>query len=369
MVNRELLVELIKHPEFDIRIIRFEPDQFLPESSSKYSSLKNLSQSPPHEHPHLQIRHHWPPNFTKPVTGKLAVIFPWEYGSLPITWRDQMKQHADEIWVYSSYLKKCYERSGLPPEMIHIVPPGIDVDLFNPDAPELPFFAELKSDRFCFLYNGGVTLRKGTDILVNAYLNAFTANDNVCLIIKDSFSYGKELAAKIQSLSSRTDIAKIHYILQNFKHEELPSLYRSCDCYVHPYRAEGFGLPVAEALSCGKPVITTMHGSTSDFVDSQSGFLINSTTEFMKQRSVSGLDTVDLPWWSKPDMKHLQFLMRYSVEHYSEAQQLAIAGRQNIQKHFNTTAAADNAAVRIHSLLSADSSTLASTGTGNASLK
>lgn len=351
MVNRELLVELIKNPEFDIRSIRFEPDQFVPESNSKYASLQNISQTP-HEHPHLQIRHHWPPRFTKPSNGKLVVIFPWEYGSLPMEWRDQMKLHADEIWVYSSYLKKCYEQSGLPPEMVHIVPPGIDCDLFNPNAPELPLFTELKGKRFCFLYNGGVTLRKGTDILVNAYLNAFTANDNVCLIIKDSFSYGKELATKIQSLSTRTDIAKIHYVLQNFKHEELPSLYRSCDCYVHPYRAEGFGLPVAEALSCGKPVITTEHGSTSDFINSQTGFLINSTIEYMKERSVSGFATVDLPWWSVPDMNHLQTLMRNVVEHYKDAQQRAGAGRNFIEEHFNLTAAAKKAAARIYTLIS-----------------
>jgi glycosyltransferase involved in cell wall biosynthesis len=368
MVNRELLVELIKYPEFDIRSIRFEPDQFVPESNSKYSALLSLSQSP-HEHPHLQIRHHWPPKFTKPATGKLVVIFPWEYGSLPVAWRDQMKKRADEIWVYSSYLKNCYEQSGLPPEMVHIVPPGIDCDLFNPNAPELPLFANLKGKQFCFLYNGGATLRKGTDILVNAYLNAFKANDNVCLIIKDSFSYGKELAAKIQSLSSRADIAKIHYILQNFKHDELPSLYRSCDCYVHPYRAEGFGLPVAEALACCKPVITTQQGSTSDFIDSQTGFLINSSTEYMKERSVSGLATVDLPWWSVPDMNHLQFLMRYVVEHYREAQQRAISGRHFIENNYNLEIAAEKAAARIYSLVSADSETVASTGTGNASLK
>jgi glycosyltransferase involved in cell wall biosynthesis len=351
MVNRELLVELIKYPEFDIRCVRFEPDQFIPESDSKYSSLQNLSKTP-HEHPHVQIRHHWPPRFTKPSNGKLVVIFPWEYGSLPVEWRDQMKQHVDEIWVYSSFLKKCYEQSGLPPEMVHIVPPGIDFDLFNPDAPELPLFTELKEKRFCFLYNGGVTLRKGTDILVNAYLNTFTSDENICLIIKDSFSYGKELASKIQSLSSRTDIAKIHYVLQNFKHEELPSLYRSCDCYVHPYRAEGFGLPVAEALACGKPVITTGHGSTSDFIKSQTGFLIDSTIEYMKDRSVSGLATVDLPWWSVPDMMHLQFLMRNVVEQYSDALQRAVAGRDFIGRYFTPKVAAEKAAARIHSLLS-----------------
>ena len=38
---------------------------------------------------------------------------------------------------------------------------------------------------------------------------------------------------------------------------ELAGLYTACDCLVHPYRGEGFGLPIAEAMACGLPVIVT----------------------------------------------------------------------------------------------------------------
>jgi glycosyltransferase involved in cell wall biosynthesis len=350
MVNRELLTELIKIPEFDIRSIRFEHDQYIPSSNSKYSDLLKVSQKP-HEHPHLQIRHHWPPNFNKAETGKSVVVFPWEYGSLPVVWRDQMLQNTDEIWVYSTYLKKCYEQSGIPSPMIQIIPPGIDCNLFSPNVPAIPLFNELKKNRFCFFFNGGVTLRKGTDILVNAYLNEFTVNDNVCLIIKDSFSYGKELAQKVQQLSSRNDIATIHYILKNFNHEDLPMLYSACDCYVHPCRSEGFGLPVAEALACSKPVITTGYGATSDFITDQSGYLIKNSIEYMKEKKVSGFDTVDIPFWTVPEMKHLQLLMRYVYEHYDEAQKKASLGRSEIKSKFSLQMTAEKAAERIRRLV------------------
>jgi glycosyltransferase involved in cell wall biosynthesis len=46
---------------------------------------------------------------------------------------------------------------------------------------------------------------------------------------------------------------------------ELAGLYRSCDLLLHPYRGEGFGLPVLEARACGLPVLVTAGGATDDF--------------------------------------------------------------------------------------------------------
>jgi alpha-1,3-rhamnosyl/mannosyltransferase len=39
--------------------------------------------------------------------------------------------------------------------------------------------------------------------------------------------------------------------------DDLVALYSATDCFVYPSLAEGFGLPVAEALACGAPVVTS----------------------------------------------------------------------------------------------------------------
>ncbi|MBN1756680.1 MAG: glycosyltransferase [Chitinispirillaceae bacterium] len=262
MVNRELLSELVKFPNLDIRHIPFETDQFTPGSDSKYRQLTSIKKKP-HPDADIHIRHRWPPDFTRPPSGKFILMQPWEYGSLPVSWCRAITDTVDEVWVYSRFLKVCYERSGIPAEKVKVVPLGIDPRQFNPDVRPLSWIREMCGNRYTFLFNGGVTTRKGSDILINAYLSEFSADEQVCLVIKDSPVYVKGMAEKVQELTNRTDIARIIYTSRDISHEELPNLYASADCYVHPYRAEGYGLPIAEAMACGKPVIVTGGGGVS----------------------------------------------------------------------------------------------------------
>jgi len=339
MVNREFLTELNYNNKFDIRHVPYEPDQFVPDTLSKYSKIKPMLVGA-HENPEIHLRHRWPPDFTKPRSGKFVAIQPWEYGSLPIEWRDYMNTVVDEVWVYTHYLKKCYVRSGVSESKIFTVPLGIDPEIFNPNYGPSNLIKNLTQGKYCFFFNGGVTLRKGADILVNAYLNEFKASEPVCLVIKDSSAYGKNLASQIESLSKRNDIAKIIYLNTNVDHFELPGLYTACDCYVHPYRAEGYGLPIAEALACGKPVIVTGGGSCLDFVEPDMGYFVKCSIEHMKEKQVSNLETVDYPFWFVPEIEHLQKVMRYVFEHPEAAREKGQKSGELIRlKHSWTRAA------------------------------
>jgi len=348
MVNRELLAELTGLSDLAIRHIPYEPDHFSPGPASKYALVAALEKGP-HPDAHVHIRHFWPPNFSRPASGKFILMQPWEYGSLPVSWVNEIGRTVDEVWVYTDFLRSCYEQSGINPEKIHVVPLGIDPLLFRPEAPAMST-TELEG-RFRFLYNGGLITRKGADILVNAYLNEFRANEPVCLVIKDSVAvYPQGMAAKVRSLANRGDIARIVYHDAPLSHEELPGLYTSCDCYVHPYRAEGYGLPIAEAMGCGLPVIVPNGGACLDFVDRECGYFIDCTVETMNVKQVGDYVTVDNPFWLKPDMGHLQSLMRLVFEQRDEAKGRGSEGSRKIRTTHTWKRAAQTAYERVLAL-------------------
>lgn len=357
MVNRELLSELIKDNRLETGHVAYEPDQFIPELSSKYNGLLHIHNKKV-EDANVHIRHRWPPDFSKPDADKFILMQPWEYGSLPVEWVNNINEYVDEVWVYTTYLKMCYIRSGIPEEKVQVVPCGIDPMQFNPEQKPSDWVNSVAAGRFCFLFNGGTTLRKGIDILINAYLSEFKSHEPVCMIIKDSQMYEKGIASKIKELARRNDVAHIVYTDQNFSHEELAGLYSACDCYVHPYRAEGFGLPIAEAMACGKPVIVTGAGSCLDFVEPDTGFFIKCSPEKMKDRNVSGMPTVDKPFWMVPDMNHLQSVMRYVYRNYYIAKEKGALAGERIRAEHTWRHAAARASERIIAVATGNSDCL-----------
>jgi glycosyltransferase involved in cell wall biosynthesis len=48
--------------------------------------------------------------------------------------------------------------------------------------------------------------------------------------------------------------------------DELPRLYRAASAFVYPSLYEGFGLPPAEAMACGCPVIASTRGSLAEVI-------------------------------------------------------------------------------------------------------
>ncbi len=296
----------------------------------------------------LHISHRWPPRLQPPQSQQWVVIQPWEFGSLPITWLHAMNEEADAVWVYSNYLRDCYLRSGVDPERLHVVPLGVEPARFHPDAPPRTL-ATRKGFRFLFV--GGTIHRKGIDVLLDAYRHAFTAKDDVCLVLKDfgtrSFYRGQTAHERPARWSDDPDAPELEYLDGDWPDDELPGLYTACDCLVAPYRGEGFGLPIAEALACGRPAIVTNHGASLDFCNPDNAYLIPAREVFLPHRRIGDLKTVGQPWLAEPDRDALIDLLRHVAGHTQEAHSKGQTGAALIRDRFTW----DHTARRVEELL------------------
>ena len=72
-------------------------------------------------------------------------------------------------------------KSGVSCDKVFVVPNGVDTALYSPVGATYPI-ASGKSFRFLFV--GGTIYRKGIDLLLTAYRQSFTAQDDVCLVIE-----------------------------------------------------------------------------------------------------------------------------------------------------------------------------------------
>jgi glycosyltransferase involved in cell wall biosynthesis len=178
---------------------------------------------------------------------------------------------------------------GFDETKVRVVPHGVNSQTYYPltaedralNRSDLGF----APDDIVFLNIGAATGNKGVDILLLAFALLREKHPNLRLILKDLRGlYGntvtqiiEEMAERHPVLFSDETLAAIQVIPVSLSQEELRLLYGVADCYVSPYRAEGFNLPVLEAIACGTQVIVTEGGPTDDFCTPEVGFRVDST--------------------------------------------------------------------------------------------
>lgn len=185
----------------------------------------------------------------------------------------------DFIITPSDWSKRKLLNSGFVRDKIFIIPHGVDTEVYFSHSENnrniLRNQIGVNRDSYCFLNIGAMTFNKGIDLLIEAYSKLFEKNKHIKLILKDQSNlYGNDTRIAISNIlkanNKDTDIDLIESIIlitENLSVTQLNSLYNIADCYVSPYRAEGFNIPVLEAMACGCPVIVSEGGSTDDFVN------------------------------------------------------------------------------------------------------
>ncbi len=245
-----------------------------------------------------------------------------ETADLPEGWVEAC-ECMDEIWVPTKFNLETFIRAGVPREKIKIVPLGVDTNYFDPEQTPPMQIPGVKGFNFLSIFQW--TKRKGWDILLKAYLQAFTQADDVALVIRSYYRSGQEVETRIREYISGLgyDVARIpriSVISQPITAKHMPALYKACDAFVLPTRGEGWGLPYLEAMAMGLPVIGARFSAHLDFMNDENSYLIdNLGLEPVDEDQAQDSPLYKGASWGKPSLEHTAELMRYVYEHRDEA--------------------------------------------------
>lgn len=148
---------------------------------------------------------------------------------------------------------------ALPPERVVVVGGGVSAG-FAPPAPDTqdPAAREALLRRYglregFLLYLGAGDFRKNEALLLHAHAALPPA-----LRARHPLAIGHVDPAHLRAMGRAAGLADHELICLPFIPEaDLPGLYAACGLFIMPSLAEGFGLPLLEAMACGAPCIAS----------------------------------------------------------------------------------------------------------------
>jgi glycosyltransferase involved in cell wall biosynthesis len=265
----------------------------------------------------------------------------FETDRIPDGWAERCNA-LDEVWVPSEFNRQTFTAAGVDPGRLRVVHAGVDTGLFRPDAQALSL-PHLRGFNFLSVFD--LQPRKGSDLLLKAYLSEFKSDDDVALILKISqHSDPKadpeaQLAYFIEKEVGLTLQQTPPVILLNgfLSQADMAGLYVSADAFVLPSHGEGYGRHLLEALACELLVIATRWSGPLDFLREENSYLIDIeglVPAPIEEESFAG------HLWAQPSVEHLRQLMRAASAHPEDAHRRARQGRQDMIDHWDWSIAA-----------------------------
>lgn len=314
IVNRKLALQLKNL--CDLTIIPLDnPDGVYGVAIPEVDEL--LQMSGQSVNPDVQLRHSYPPIWRWPENKntKVAYIQPWEFSSIPSEWQYKFDTFADAVITPSKWTADIFKNAGINPETVYNIPNGFDPKVFNTDTRSVT-----TDNKIRFIYVGCNQFRKGIDILLSVWAGVTKQHENIELIIKDTPQvYGKStLLQDIIKLQHTSKCAKITYNDAALTEQGMASLYGSSDYVIHPYRGEGFGMHIQEAMACGCVPIVTAGGPTDEFA---TGYKIVSSNRVVNPHEIFALKPGDSMsnmgqhrWVLEPDRHSLANTIRRCIQ-------------------------------------------------------
>ncbi|KAI9906766.1 hypothetical protein PsorP6_004389 [Peronosclerospora sorghi] len=254
----------------------------------------------------------------------------FETDRVPRGWSERMNK-MDEIWVPTKFQEKIFIHGGVRPEAVKVVPEVVDVAFFNPQVVEQKYHLQsqvtfdMTDQTTVYLSIFKWEERKAWKVLLTAYFEAFSAKDDVVLVLltngyHSTSSTATDFMDVIENFALQTlnkplhELPHVHVLPPHIPQKSMPALYKAANAFVLPSRGEGWGRPHVEAMAMELPVIATFWSGTTEYMTEENSYplAIDGLVKITEGAFQGHL-------WANPSVKHLKELLMRVKEYPEEA--------------------------------------------------
>lgn len=190
-------------------------------------------------------------------------------------------KRADEITAISNFVKKEIEEyTDLGNKQVHVIYNGSNISEKISATP--PAHIPVKP----FFYSVGTVVPKKNFHVLPGLLR----NNDFFLIISGVLSH-HDYCKKIMDEANKLGVADRVILTGPVKEEEKYWYLQHCIAFAFPSLAEGFGLPVIEAMHFGKPVLLSTHTSLPEIGGSLAGYFQNFEHTHMEEVAMKAIQS------------------------------------------------------------------------------
>ncbi|WGK55939.1 glycosyltransferase [Pantoea sp. SS70] len=293
--------------------------------------------------PSVQSRNIYPPRVTE-LSAKIKLLhcYAWEETGFPLEWIHNFNRELDAVLCTSVHVKKILIDNGL---RIPAFVTGNGCDHWEKITAKNYSLGQTNS--FRFLHVSSCFPRKGAEAMLDAYERAFNYEDDVTLIIKTFDNPHNNITDSLAiRQKSNPNFPNVLIIKDDLDEADLKSIYQQCHVLVAPSCAEGFGLPIAEAMLTGMPAIVTNWSGQKDFCDEENSWLIDYSYSHAKTHFALYSSA-----WVDSDVNDLANKMKFASQTSPEKlKEMAQKGRSKILSVFNWSSVAQRSVSALHTL-------------------
>jgi GT2 family glycosyltransferase/glycosyltransferase involved in cell wall biosynthesis len=273
-------------------------------------------------------------------------IWYWELSRFPKIWSTSFRFY-NELWSTSSFTTKALsEVTTLPVVKIRYPLFRLKAKSYSESRKRFPFTDDKCIFLFIFDFHSVID-RKNPQGLLNAFRKAFDRTDKALLVL--NYINGNANPKGVRLVQKMTKGLSVEILDGHLSQDDYLALMSASDCYVSLHRSEGFGVPMAEAMSLGKPVIATGYSGNMDFMNSNNSLIVGyELKELEKDYGPYKKGNV----WAEPDVEQAAQHMRWVYANREKANSIGARAEKEIKETLNPEVAAEEIRRRLECIFS-----------------